>query len=281
MAREVTPVGAGASSAATGEAQGTARPWWGRWELADGEGGIWHVGPLALAVERRPQRWRIGWERDRPRRDPAAPDIRVPVAATDLPPLVEAARFATRDGATAVRLEPALPDRALVAWPETTLHVLGGEPVSLYVPVPLSVSVLAGDRQLMEIASRQLRETWLGSSTVRGQLCWAAPNPAHLRASQTVQGDSLAGVRVDLLNRASTPLLVERVSVPVTNLRLWWQPEHGLVADTVAVQRDADGDLASLRIAEQPPSPDAVLVAPARQPEPRLGLVRALEALFG
>jgi hypothetical protein len=157
-----------------------------------------------------------------------------------------------------------------------------GEEISLFVAVPLWVSVYAGGpAPLLEVPALRLRQTWHGPSTVSGTLCWAAPAPARLREEALPSGAHLAHVEVRLVNRASTSLLVDRVTLPMVHLPLWWYPERGLLASDLLVERNADGETASLRLADAPPTAGATFVVAARQPGPRLGLVRAMEALLG
>lgn len=266
----------GSSSSAT---------WWGRFTLGEGEGGLWEIGPLTLAVERRAREWRVSWTAGDPQADASKRlDVRCPLPAGELPAGVQTARFAAHATTAELVLEPALPDRAVVARPELPLELLAGEEVALFVALPVWVRVkVGGERQLVEVPTQRLADTWFGPSTLAGELCYATRTSARLQPSKLPPRPHLATCRVVLHNRAATRLPLERLSLPVQNLDLWWHRERGLWTRGVEVERAADGSMASLRLADGPP--DVVLgaepVAPARQPEPRLALVRALEALLG
>jgi len=269
-------------------AQGDGTPrWWGTFTLAEGEAAAWRLGPLALGIEHRAAEWRAGWSRETASSSAAADglptaDVHAPIAAVDLPATTDLARFATAAAESRLRVEPVLPDRAVVARPEQPFALLPGEQVALHVAVPVWVRLaLADGTSLVDVPTERLRQTWLGTTTAIGELCWVTPVPVRLVRERLPASPHLAQVEVTLTNRAEAPLLVERVSVPVIHLALWWHAERGLVTNAVAVERDADGSMARLRIAETMPLAGAEPVVPARQPEPRLGLVRALESWLG
>jgi hypothetical protein len=276
----LTPATAAASPGAS-----SAVSWWGRFTLGEGEGGRWEIGPLTLAVERRAREWRVSWAAGDPQADSSLRlDVRCPLPAGELPAGSRTARFAAQATTPELLLEPVLPDRAVVARPEQPLELLAGEEVPLFVAVPVGVRLrVGGDRQLIEVPTQRLADTWFGPSTLVGELCYATRTSARLQPGRLPPRPHLATCRVTLHNHAATPLPLERLALPVHHLDLWWHRERGLWTRGLEVERAADGKLASLRLADGPPDlvSGAQRVAPARHPEPRLGLVRALEALLG
>jgi len=272
------------ATAAVGAAALSA-PWWGRFAMEEGQGGVWELGPLTLAVERRAREWRVSWATDPQGDEPATRlAVRCPLPASELPSGTRTARFAVHATTPELALEPVLPDRPVVARPEPPLNLLAGEEVALYVALPVWVRILvAGERALVEVPAQRLADTWFGPSTLAGELCYATRTSAGLQPANLPAAPHLATCRVLLTNRAASPLPLERLALPVHHLDLWWHRERGLWTRGLAVERAADGSLASLRLADGPPDSvhGAEQVTPARQPEPRLALVRALEALLG
>jgi len=259
---------------------GGSRPWWGRFTIEESAAGLWELGPLSLLVERLPEQWRLGWSRD-DGRDPETARVSISPASA-MPSPTEAARFAVGPTSGELTVEPALPDRDVVARADHALHVLAGQEVTLHVAVPVSLRLLVTEkRALTEVPTERLRETWRGRTTASGELCWAAPALARLDREDLDRGAHHALVAVTLHNRAEAALLVERVSVPVTHLPLWLHPRLGLLAANVRLDRDAQRATAQLEIGSEPPVADATLLLPGRVPEPRLDLVRALEAWLG
>jgi hypothetical protein len=179
---------------------------------------------------------------------------------------------------------PVLPDRAVVVRPEQPLTLLGGEEAALYVAIPVWLRLrVAGERELVEVPVQRLQETWFGPSPVVGELCYATRTSARLQPGNLPPRAHHAVCRVGLSNRAASPLPLERLSLPVHHLDLWWHRERGLWTRGLEVERTADGRMASLRFGEGPPDivHGAEPVGEARQAEPKLALVRALGALLG
>jgi hypothetical protein len=285
MAANVSaPPDAAAAVGATATVGGPTLPWWGTYHIAEGEGGVWEIGPLVLTVERRAREWRVSWRHD-PSNDGIASRCAVscPVPAATLPATDQAARFASSATTRELRLEPALPDRQVVARPELPLNLLGGEEVSLFVSVPLSVRIFtSGDRPLVDVPSQRLTDTWFGPSTRVGELCYAQRTKAKLHAAELPICPHLAICRVRLANHAQSPLVVDRLSLPVNHLDLWAHRDRGLWTRAIEVERAADGSLASVRLGEGPPeqAAGAVRLTTAREPDTWLRLVRAIESFL-
>jgi hypothetical protein len=282
-----TPASQADSDAAVGATAAVGGPslaWWGTYHIAEGHGGIWEIGPLVLTVERRAREWRVSWQQDA-KGDGIASRCAVtcPVPAASLPPTNQAARFAASATTRALRLEPALPDRQIVARPELPLSLLGGEDVSLFVSIPLSVRVFAsGDRRVVDVPSLRLQDTWFGPSTRVGELCYATKTRARLHAAELAVCPHLAICRVRLANHAESPLVVDRLSLPVHLLDLWAHRDRGLWTRAIEVERAADGSLASVRLGDGPPeqAAGAVRLTTAREPDTWLRVVRAIESFL-
>jgi hypothetical protein len=269
------------STAAVG---GPTLPWWGTYHIAEGEGGVWEIGPLVLSVERRAREWRVRWQQDTSSDGIASRcSVICPLPAAALPAARHEARFVASATTRELRLEPALPDRQVVARPERPLHLLGGEEASLFVSVPLSVRIFAsGDRPLVDVPSQRLTDTWFGPSTRVGELCYAVRTKAKLHAAELPLCPHLAICRVRLANHAQSPLVVDRLSLPVNHLDLWAHRDRGLWTRAIEVERAADGSLASVRLGEGAPeqAAGALRITAAREPDSWLRLVRAIESFL-
>jgi hypothetical protein len=257
------------------------RPWWGHFALGEDEIGTWAIGPLQLWVQRRSQEWRLAWQRDA---SAAGSEVRCPDPEAALPDEGERARVVARSTAEALEVRPALPDRPVVARPREPFRVLAGEEVAIYVTMPVWVVLLTGEeRQLGELPTQRLADTWMGPSTIYGELGYAARDSARLHRERLPRRPHLATTRLTLHNDAADALLVERLSLPAPQLGLWWHPEGGLWTESLAVQRQGDGGLADLQLGDGPPADvaGASPVTTPRSPQSRQNLVKALEALLG
>ena len=282
---------AAAASAASHPADPAAARWWGTYRLAEGESGLWRIGALSLWVRRHAREWRLAWRHAPETRNGKSADapeeqleVRYPLPDEELPEGLTVARFATGTTTGELRLVPGLADRAVVARPEAPFHLLGGERVTFYVGTPIWVHLESGDgKRMTGLPTQLLAETWLGPSTLIGEVCYASRTKARVDLSDLPRWPHLAVTRVTLHNRPAEPLLLERLSLPAPSLGLWWDPRLGLWTQAVAVERDEDGKLATMRLGDGPPDEVAAAepVAPPAVPETRPALVRALGALLG
>jgi hypothetical protein len=246
-----------------------------RAELPLGGAAGWRVGGRAVRVERGPADWRVwSW----------------PVAATgplqllpepgEPPPTAERARFAWSRSGGVVHVGPSLPDRALVLLPECPVQVGPDDALTFTVTLPawVRVAVEAGP-VLCEAAPERLPETWLGTDTRTGELCYGSRSRWSLAPGPPL---GAWGVRcpVRVANRGAAPLLLQRLRVPAPALPLWWD-EGQVWAPLLHIEGDAD-DRVSVTVAEGPPAqaPRAVPFAPPRVPADAARSWLAFHALF-
>jgi hypothetical protein len=269
-----------------GAGPGSGR-WWGRFPVAEGQGGVWRVGPLELTVARRRHDWLVGSrEQDESQETELERrlEVRCPAAAAELPELPEVRRFAARESSAELEVTPVLADRPVVSRPDVPFHLLGDDEVALFVNTPVWVRLAAGQpaRTLVEIPAGRPSDTWFGPSTMIGELCYAGRTSARLHLENLPSRPHRAITPVLLRNRARQALLLERLNLPVPNLALYWDGNGGLWTQSVVVERQPDGKLAQVRLEEGPPAevPAAEEVSPARQAGNR-SVLRALGALLG
>jgi hypothetical protein len=171
-----------------------SRPWWGPVALDEQTGGEWQVGPSTLWVFRAARDWRVV---QRLPAGSAAVDpmaqrsgITVPLDDERMHEVLEADgdefrthRFGVRRTDETVALRPALADRPVVMRPEHSLSVMPNESVTMYVstPVWVRIELTESERQLAEVASHRMSDTWFGASTRAGELCYATRSAGRLR----------------------------------------------------------------------------------------------------
>ena len=257
-------------------------PWWGSWQLGEGEARRWEIGPLRLLVERREREWRLSHEHGD---DPLDLSRAVAVEA-DPEPLGEPEDRrrvpTTDDGRIAIKAR--LADRSVVFRPEMSLIVLPGEGVDLFVSSPVWVEVSCGaeGRALPEIPSYRPTDTWLGSTPIKGELCYASRTHCRLHVEELPMRPHRAITPVRVRNHGNESLVLDRMSVPLPNLSLYADEGDRLWTSAVELTRERDDvDLAKMRIAEEPPDGAKAppLASPRRAPEAG-GLVRAFAGLF-
>lgn len=244
--------------------------WFGDVRIEQGDAAWWRVGLLELRIVHRAREWRIGWwQSDEPDADAAVrAEHDVGPETEDWPGDASVLRFATGDSASPMlRLSPRLADRPIVARPELPFSVMAGEETELYLGTPIWIEVgRPGATPLCEVPCRRLSDTWFGPSTISGELGYATATKARLRAENLPLGPQRALTRVRLVNRASNPLRLERISLPVPNLKLYHDAGSGAFwTQSVTVERDKDGETARVTMGRRPPG----LEEAARVAEPR------------
>lgn len=251
--------------------------WWG--DLAVDEGQTMHLalGPLDLWATRAARAWTIH------RR--AGPDR--PIAATHAaaPPRDLAPERTVRvpASATPLALTPAMPDRPVVARPSAPITIPGGVTIELFLATPLWIQLADGTthRFLYETCSVRLQDTWLGRTTMAGELCYAHRPPFAATPDEVEPHPARAITKVSLTNAGNTPLVVDRVLVPGPNLALFADERGAFWTQPVSVAGDKRG-LADFDISGHvaPETRGARSVAPAREPAGS-AVARAYDAMFG
>lgn len=261
----------------------TNETWWGALELAVGETVSWQLGPLNVAVQRRPQEWLVGqtrletqeelteWRRERS-------DLDVEGAGFET-----LSRIVYASAPQHLAALPALADRPVVSRPFTPFTVPEGEQATIFVSTPLWFTLAAGlpPQTVFETAIQRPSDTWFGPSTQEGELCYASRTYGRLQLANLTHYAHRAITQVHVHNTGAGPLLVERLNLPVPYLSLFETAEHTLCTETVTMEQMPGAPLAALTIDRETARPGAGmrLVAAPRQ-APRAGmLVRAFSTL--
>lgn len=260
-----------------------ARRWWGDSKVGVGEGATFHLGPLELHARRDARTWTLQFERtmsaprDRVRVD-------VPASAPTFSPRAHLSRVAFRATNELLLVRPALPDRVLIVAPQIRFSVAPREDLTLFARVPVWMRIFAGDPPdvpalLREIMTVRLRDTWSGPTTRDGELGYATREDdfATPDESPPAAHEVVCPLRVN--NRAPTLLALEEIRIPLPQLPLFADASGILWTPTVTLEREPDGDLAELRVAEEPPV-DAVRVAEPRVAAERRRIVKVFGNLL-
>jgi hypothetical protein len=257
--------------------------WWGEFACAEGKALRWRIGPLIIHVHRLTQEWRIGYERSDVADDgPVGVECAVPadpVSESD-----EHHRFVFRRTTETLRLLPGLADRSVVARPVAPFYVPPGEEAVLFVSSPLWVQIAANysRQQLESVPIVRPSDTWFGPSTREGELCYASTTHCRVNLDELPIRAHRAVTPVQIVNRATGSLLIDRINLPVIYLSLYSAPSGQLWTDTVTITREALDDNASLRLHKRAPpqAGDAVLLCEPRLHADKGILSRAFSALF-
>lgn len=254
--------------------------WWGDFVLDEKVTGFWQIGPLQLWVSNLEHEWRIHTLTGKNTLDTT---LKVEVPSNHPPdPDAEISRFSFLKMATSLTLSPLLADRAIVVKPEVPFYVPPGEEATLYVSTPLWVKLsLKKTGKLIELPTYRPSDTWFGSSTLVGELCYASRTVGHLDLDELILLPHRAVTPIRIRNRADNPLLLERIKLPVQYLSVHKSTINRVWTEQLTLTRQEDGDLAELQIGKLPKEagPTEKLNG-SRQHAERNLVVRAFSKLF-
>jgi hypothetical protein len=261
--------------------------WWGPSKVQPGQTGYWRIGPLRLWIQRLEGEWRIVHEQGSDSLD-ASLEREMPVEAGDLLSREDVCRYVFPDSSGNLVLGVALADRPVVSTSDKPLNVPPGEEVTLYVSSLLWVCIDAGKpaKRLTEIPVFRPSDTWFGSDTQEGELCYAIKTFHRVKLDDIPVRPHRATTAVLVRNRAETMLKLERMRLPAPNLSLFQTEDGRLWTQDVIMERTGEDDFASMRLRNRTtgtkaPAGKAKLVSGPRQKAEDNLVVRAFTSLFG
>lgn len=255
---------------------------WGSFELAAGGRGRWEIGPLSLWVERTDTAWVLASEREHEPLDERA--SHEPAWSEPPPDKADRIRCAVGSAGSSLVLSPALADRPIVVKPEQPFMILAGDEAVFYVGSPLWLRIQAGAplRTLLEGPSLRLSDTWFGSSTREGELCYAAKTRARMALSEIPRSTVRALTRVHMHNRGAETLHFTRLKIPIKQLSLFVAADGRHWTPGLSVDCDAGGDEVEVRVEDAAPAEAGVVRRVAEPRESSAGVFRrTLAALVG
>lgn len=258
--------------------------WWEPREVPVGDTLRCRLGPLALIVGHVPGEWQVAFGHDE--EDEHSATATLADAALDPDDDVgERERFIVAGEDPRLRLLPLLADRAVVIRPRQPVFLPEGEEITLYMSTPVTVAIQVGaaERLLREVVSVRLSDTWFGSSTREGELCYSGRTTARQHREELPRRAHRAITPVRIRNEAESPLPLTKLSLPVPVLSLYGAEDGSLWTEGVALVRQNASDLAALEIEDGAPdfAGPVTLVSGPRQPRSAGTLVRAFSVLFG
>jgi len=254
--------------------------WWGNFLLPPKEGGIWRIGPLKLWIFHDENEWRIGHEHSG---DPLDAGLELQGTIHRMPvENFELHRFASGSKSQSLDLLPRVANRPVVSRPDNPFHVMPGNEICVYLSTPVWIQVRADNETLVDIPSFRPSDTWFGANTIEGELCYTSITMVRLNQKILPRRCNRAITRLNIKNRASDPLVLERLKLPVPNLSLYADKSGQLWTQSLNVERAEDGTMAKIRLETSPPPEigETELISAPRHPVPKNVFVRALDALM-
>ncbi|GGW69831.1 DUF432 domain-containing protein [Alishewanella tabrizica] len=276
-------------------------PWWHPQSLALDE--CWHytIGPIALYFKRGQQEWQfsVAPSESAVLATPQANQSVVAALETQrvlttshvvskpiacLPELLTSQRYVFRHSPTAFRLTPKLLERPVVVKTRQPVSIPAGEQCVFYIssPVCIQVSLEQPVTPLFEMPIQRLSDTWFGSSTQHGQLCYADKTQARQSLTDIPARPHRAVTAVTIENRSDKMLTIDKISIPLPFLALYGRDDGTLWTDPITLLHEAHGSLTRFKIDKTlPPGVSTVdMLTPPREMPDKHSLVRAFTGIF-
>ena len=257
-------------------------PWWGDFTFSVMQTHYWAAAERAIVIERMPSEWRTWNIEGSPESDAALLcDAGEPPVIKDDKSLGRHLQSATSE---AIKVLPALADRPMVARPASALRVLAGEKVRLFVSTPLwfQASTLPSEVNLLDIPFWRPSDSWFGTSTREGELCYAKYTDARVQLELLAPRPLRAVTAINVINQHKEALVIERLNVPMPLLSVYADVDNSLWTEALTVTRKEDGDQAELELGKAPPDVaiEPVLVNKPRKESEKRTLIRSIGSLF-
>ncbi|MGD8406712.1 MAG: hypothetical protein PVJ21_23850 [Anaerolineales bacterium] len=257
--------------------------WWGDFSIEENATAQWEIGPQRIHVQRLAREWLIAQKQIDPSENNSEQLFSysdLDLSESDVPNI---SRFVIRKTPGTLTVLPALADRSIVSRPYTPFSVPVGEDATIYLSTPLWVRFAYGRplRTLYEFPLHRPSDTWFGPSTIEGEICYASRTYGRLNLENLTGHQYRALTQVHIENNSNSPLLIERINVPVPFLSLFYAGDDLLWTETVTMVHNRETSLAEFQIQKEPP-PSAVspkrISKPRQEPQKSM-LIRAFSAL--
>lgn len=258
--------------------------WWDPSELPLGYSGSWRIGPFVIKIRRHPHEWLICY---RHLEEPIDHSLEVVEPSTQelIDPTEDGLlRVVTEDPSNTFELSPRLADRPIVARPETPFLIMTGAVITLYVSSPLWMDLQVGapPRQVLDLATWPVSDTWFGPTTTQGELCYAIKTNARLNLENLPLLPNRAVTQMRLENRTPENVKLERLTLPAPNLALYVDDNGHFWSQSVTIKVTDGGNSAEVDLGKGPPA-EAVgsrIISEPRARAHRNIFLRARHALF-
>ncbi|MBU3003746.1 hypothetical protein [Paraglaciecola arctica] len=258
--------------------------WWGDVSLALDEVKVWDLGKRMIAIQRLHKEWVI-WNKESDSESTSQIAVHSQKSAdtfSDVP----YSRHLVNQTSDSINISPMLADRSIVARPATSLNILSGEHIELYVSSPLwfLMKLKLKTAPVVDIPFLRPSDSWFGPSTMEGELCYAKYTDARVNLAQIEKRDHRAITPVIIKNQHTETLTIERINLPAPFLTLYTDENQDFWTQEVEITYHSDSNKTGLRLKGSPPNKGTgkmMLISQARQLSDSHHLVKSIKNLLG
>ena len=257
--------------------------WWGEFDAPLGKTIQWQIGHSQIAVQRLEREWLVGqttMETEEEQQEWDQQLLDIDLNDSDFSSISRFVFFFFSEKLTVL---PALGDRSVVIRPITPFTIPAGEQTTIYVTSLLWFTLTSGPSTSawFETPIQRPSDTWFGPSTMDGEVCYASRTYGRMDLEKLTNFPHRAFTQIDIQNKNTSPLVVERLNLPVPYLSLFQTDSEMLWTETVTIVQGKETLLAEFNIQDGPPASQnkAELIAAPRQAPQKGMIIRAFSAL--
>ena len=148
-----------------------------------------------------------------------------------------------------------LADKPFQVKPMTAVKIVPKGRMVLYVSTPLWIQLKSHNDQFVIVEYPLVipRMSWVGSSTTDGSLCYSSKTTAPADLNSVKHHRHRAITALELINDSDTVLVVERLSLPLNILSLFYSEKTGYWTESVRFRIDASTGETTVVASQKPP----------------------------
>ncbi|MDA0272643.1 MAG: hypothetical protein O3C68_05265 [Proteobacteria bacterium] len=145
----------------------------------------------------------------------------------------------------------------------------------------MQILIVDTEHKLIDLPVEILSDSWFGSNTMNGEICYANQTQARLDLTKLTQRPDRLITPVTIRNLGGETLTIERLNLPVPNLAVY-DTGASLWTQNVDITHTGELEMTEVKFPLQPPSQftEATLVNQPRSVEHNNLVMRAVELLF-
>ena len=210
--------------------------WWGEFSFDLDEQKCWSVGERAILIKRKTTEWNTSNIESTEEKDS---DILVSNGITfNADNSAAIGRFLEKNTSEKIKVFPLLADRTVIARPSSPLIILAGETVQLFISTPIwfCAQTMPSSKTLVDLPFCRPSDSWFGSSTIDGQLCYAKYTSAKTQLDELDLHPHRATTSIVVINSDDKALTVNRINVPVNHLHLYSDEQNQLWTSRITIE---------------------------------------------
>ncbi|MDG1752832.1 MAG: hypothetical protein P8I03_14425 [Thalassotalea sp.] len=216
--------------------------WWGDFTFEQQEKKSWSIGDRAIVLKRDNNEWN-SWNVET--NDENSNDVIVCEHSNlSISENVEIGRYLASNKSNTISITPQLADKSIIARPASPLNILAGETVQLFVSTPVWFCAKSSPegKVLVDLPFWRPSDSWIGASTIDGQLCYAKYTSAKTNLEDLELRPHRAITPITVINNHHEALVINRINVPVNYLHLYNDENNQLWTSSISIEKENDSD---------------------------------------